>query len=95
MKVVWTIGAKEDLKDIVSHIRKDSPDSARRVGKVIRERIANLSSMSYRGRKSDSEDDALEMVFAPWPYVAVYEVVDQTVYIEGIRHTSRETFRRS
>jgi len=95
MKVVWTIGAKEDLKEIVAYIRRDSPHSARRVSKVIREKIANLSSMSYRGRKSESDDDALEMVFPPWPYVAVYEVVDQTVYIEGIRHTSRETWRRS
>jgi plasmid stabilization system protein ParE len=94
MNVVWTIGAKEDLKEIVFYIRNDSPDSARRVAKFIREKTASLSSMSYRGRKSDS-DDALEMVFAPWPYVAVYEVIDQTVYIEGIRHTSRESWRRS
>jgi len=64
MKVVWTEGAKEDLKEIAAYIRKDSRDAARRVTSAIRARVATLSSMSQRGRISDS-DDALEMVFAP------------------------------
>jgi plasmid stabilization system protein ParE len=81
------------LKEIAAYIRRDSRDAARRVTSAIRARVATLSSMSQRGRISDS-DNALEMVFAPWPYVAVYEIIDDTVYIEGIRHTSRETWRR-
>jgi plasmid stabilization system protein ParE len=79
MKIIWTLGAANDLTE-----------AGRRVAKVIYDQTMSLASMPYRGRKRIS-DSARELVFAPWPYVAVYEIIEEKIYIEGIRHTSRET----
>ena len=88
MKLIWTQHAADDLESIVIYIQKDSPEAARRVAKFIFDTIATLPSLPHRGRKRE-EDDGREIVFAPWPYLAVYEVVGETLYIKAIRHTSR------
>ena len=88
MKIIWTEGAANDLTEIVGFIMDDSPDAARRVAKVIYDQISSLVPMPHRGRKRLS-DNARELVFSPWPYVAVYEVIDDKIFIEGIRHTAR------
>ena len=49
----------------------------------------SLPSLPFRGRKRE-EDSALEIIFAPWPYIAVYEVVEEKLYVQAIRHTSRD-----
>jgi plasmid stabilization system protein ParE len=89
MKVVWTEGAADDLEAIVMHIQRDSPDAARRVAKEIFDTIMTLPSLPHRGRKR-MEDAGREIVFAPWPYVAVYEVIGEKLYVKAIRHTSRD-----
>lgn len=94
MKVIWTEGAANDLTEIVDYISQDSPEAARRVAKVIYEQTLSLASMPYRGR-TRTTDDARELVFAPWPYVAVYEIIDDKVFIEGIRHTARDSWQRT
>jgi plasmid stabilization system protein ParE len=88
MKVVWTQGAADDLESIVVHIRRDSPDAARRVAKVIFDTIMSLPSTPFRGRRR-TEDAGREIVFTPWPYIAVYEVVGEILYVKAVRHTSR------
>jgi plasmid stabilization system protein ParE len=59
------------------------------VAKSIFDAVMSLGSMPYRGRKR-STDSSRELIFAPWPYVAVYEVIDDKVYVKGVRHTSRD-----
>ena len=44
----------------------------------------------YMGQKR-AADSSRELVFAPWPYVAVYEVIEGKVYIKGVRHTARDS----
>jgi plasmid stabilization system protein ParE len=89
MKVVWTEGAAQDLTEIVDYIADDSPEAARRVAKHIFDSLMRLAATPYMGRKR-SADNSRELVFAPWPYVAVYEVADDKIYIKGIRHTARD-----
>jgi toxin ParE1/3/4 len=31
-----------------------------------------------------------ELVFAPWPYIAVYEIIEDQVQILRIRHASQD-----
>jgi plasmid stabilization system protein ParE len=89
MKVVWTEGAAEDLAEIVNHISQDSPNAARDVARAIFDGVAGLASFPNLGRKR-MKDSFRELVFPRLSYIAVYEVIDECVFIHGIRHTSRD-----
>jgi plasmid stabilization system protein ParE len=87
MKVIWTDTAATDLTQIVDYIGLDDAEAARRLAKVMYDRIMGLGKMPYQGRKRS--DGSRKIVFAPWPYAVVYSVVDEKVLIEAIRHTAR------
>ena len=89
MKIIWTQAAADDLESIVNHIRKKSPEAARRDAKEIFDTMMTLPDLPFRGRKRE-EDAGREVIFAPWPYIAVYEIVEANLYIKAIRHTSRD-----
>ena len=89
MRVIWTQAAADDLEAIVEYIYRSSPDAAARVAAHIFDTIVMLASFPQRGKKRD-EDDSREIVFVPWPYVAVYQIVHDGLIVEAIRHTSRD-----
>jgi addiction module RelE/StbE family toxin len=89
MKVVWTEGALEDLTAIVEHISRDSPDAARGVALAIFDGVSGLASFPHIGRKR-TKDSFRELVFSSVSYIAVYEVLEERVFVHGIRHTSRD-----
>ena len=64
------------------------PGALRRVAAHIFETVMGLSSFPGLGRRRKT-DYARELVFAPWPYICVYEVIENTIHIKAIRHTSR------
>ena len=88
-KVRWTGTAANDLARIVNYIRKDNPDAARRVAKTIFDGVSELRTFPSRGRIG-IVDHTRELVFAPWPYIAVYEVLQDEVQVLRIRHASRD-----
>jgi toxin ParE1/3/4 len=88
MRVRWTTTATDDLTHIVEYIRKDNPEAARRVAQVIFEGVAALRKLPNRGRVGLVEDTR-EIVFAPWPYIAVYEILDDQVQVLRIRHAAQ------
>jgi plasmid stabilization system protein ParE len=88
VRIVWSQEAAADFEEIVLFIAQKSPEAAHRVAKEIYDTINQLIATPLRGRKR-VEDDGLEIIFDPWPYLAVYEVIDQQLYIKAIRHTSR------
>lgn len=88
-RVRWTSNAADDLAQIVTYIREENPDAARRVAKAIFEGIVQLRKFPRRGRLGLAENTR-ELVFAPWPYIAVYEIVEDHVHVLRIRHASRD-----
>jgi toxin ParE1/3/4 len=88
-KVRWTANAANDLASIVNYIRKDNPDAARRVAQTIFDGVSELRAFPSRGRIG-MVDNTRELVFAPWPYIAVYEVLEDQVQVLRIRHASRD-----
>jgi toxin ParE1/3/4 len=88
MRVIWSDAAAEDLADIVDRIALDDDNAARRVAKRIFDDLMSLRNMPNRGREREM-DTSRELVFAPWPYVALYEVIGDKIFVKGIRHTSR------
>lgn len=89
MRVLWTEPASDDLTRIVEYIRRDNPSAAARVARTIYEGVAQLKQMPERGRPGFAENTR-ELVFSPWPYIAVYEVVADCVMILRIRHTAQK-----
>ena len=89
MKVIWTPRAASDLDEMVDYIGADSPDSALRVAGRIYDQVMQLATMPHIGR-SGEVPSTRELVFHPWPYIAVYKVADDAVRIIRIRHASQQ-----
>jgi toxin ParE1/3/4 len=89
MRVRWTTMAADDLAHIVDYISKDNPAAARRVAQTIYHGIARLRRFSNLGRVGLAENTR-ELVFSPWPYIAVYEVIDDQIQVLRIRHAAQE-----
>ena len=88
-RVRWTTDAADDLAQLVNYIRQDNPEAARRVAKVIFDGVADLRTFPNRGRVGLAKDTR-ELVFGPWPYIAVYTVSQGEVQVLRIRHASRD-----
>jgi addiction module RelE/StbE family toxin len=89
VKIRWTVPATRDLASIFRYICKDKPGAARHVKASISEQVSTLASMPFRGRIG-SVDGTREMIFHPWPYIAVYRVLSDEVQIIRIRHAAQE-----
>jgi len=88
MKVIWSKRAVHDLNNIVSYIQRDKPDAASRVATRIFDEVMALVSMPNRGRPGLASGSR-EIIFHPWPYIAVYRVVEDEVRIVRIRHAAQ------
>jgi addiction module RelE/StbE family toxin len=84
MRVRWTTDAADDLERICDYIAETSPDSAHRIARLIVDGIASLHTFPNRGRPG-RVNGTREFVFAPLPFVAVYEVKDE-VHVLRILH---------
>jgi toxin ParE1/3/4 len=88
-RVRWTTNAADDLTRIVEHIREDNPAAALRVARTIYGAVAELRTFPRRGR-TGLAPNTRELIFPPWPYIAVYEIIDDQVNVLRIRHASRD-----
>jgi addiction module RelE/StbE family toxin len=88
MRVRWTATAAGDLASIVEYIRKDNPAAALRVARTIYRGVSRLGRFPNAGRIGLAENTR-ELVFAPWPYIAVYEIVGDQVQLLRIRHAAQ------
>jgi addiction module RelE/StbE family toxin len=89
MKVIWTPRAASDLEGISDFIDERNPDAALRVATKIYSRLMSLGSTPEIGRMG-IVPGTREIVFHPWPYIAVYKVSRDAIQIILIRHASRQ-----
>ena len=89
MRVTWTKRAVRDLRKITDYIATDSPRAAARVASRIFDEVMALSSMAQRGRAGKMEGTR-ELVFHPWPYIAVYRIAGEQVRIICIHHAAQD-----
>jgi addiction module RelE/StbE family toxin len=90
MQVRWSPDAADDLERICGRIEMDSPDAARRVARTIYDGCARLRQFPRSGRNSLRMPGRRELVFAPLPYIAVYQVTESAVEISRIFHGSQD-----
>jgi toxin ParE1/3/4 len=89
VKVIWTHHAISDLDQIADFIEQDHPEAADRVFTRIFTAVMSLASMPQRGRPGVASGTR-ELVFPPWPYIAVYRVTGNEVYVVRIRHAAQK-----
>ena len=89
MRIRWTSTAAEDFARVIDRIRADNSAAAQRVARSIYEGIALLRKMPNRGRIGLAEDTR-ELIFPPWPYIVVYEIIEDQVQVLRIRHASQD-----
>ena len=88
MRVRWTRDAADDLERICDHIAESRPESARRVALTIVEAVGALQTFPHRARPGRVEGTR-ELVLAPLPFVAVYEV-QEDVQVLRILHGAQQ-----
>jgi toxin ParE1/3/4 len=89
MRVRWTTAAFDDFTRIVERIRAETPAAAHHVAQTMCKGIALLGPLPNRGRVSQAENTR-ELVFPPWPYVVVYEIVEGQVQVLRVFHASED-----
>ena len=91
MKLRFTPRATQDLADIASYVREQSPRAALRVRAAILESLQNLVLFPQMGRQQTLEG-VRKLVTRRYPYLIYYTVDDEAeeVVILAIRHPARE-----
>jgi toxin ParE1/3/4 len=89
MRVRWTVDAANDLTHIVERIREDNVTAAERVAQTIYKGVDSLRTFPNRGRVGRASYTR-ELVFAPLPYIAVYQVIEDQVQVLRVRHASQD-----
>jgi toxin ParE1/3/4 len=86
----WSLPAAEDLERICERIERDNPEAARRVARTIYDGCARLSEFPNMGRASVRMEGRRELVFAPLPYIVVYQLTEHAVEISRIFHGAQD-----
>ena len=84
-RIVWTVTALEDLRDLVRYIAADDRATARRFGDRMIKRIEGLAGFPRIGRKvPEYQNDLIREVILT-PYRLIYEVDDDGSVISVLR----------
>ncbi|MEO8115432.1 MAG: type II toxin-antitoxin system RelE/ParE family toxin [Phenylobacterium sp.] len=89
MKVRWAAPAEADLDRLVVHIAKDSVEAAIRMQDRLLEATADLAERPRRGRLGRIAKTR-ELVVPGTPYIAVYMVDPDTVWILHVVHGAQD-----
>ena len=86
-KVQWTSNAKEDLLNIITYIKEDSPSIARDVYQQIRSKANSSNFLPLRGRvvpelQKEGITMYRELISSSWRIM--YKVDNDTIYIMAI-----------
>jgi len=92
MNVRYRLRALADIDDIREYLEKRSPSGAFNVVQAIYASIRSIADQPYGSERTD--DPHIRMKVArPYRYKIFYSIVDDTVEILHVRHTSRRRWR--
>ncbi|MBU4318374.1 MAG: type II toxin-antitoxin system RelE/ParE family toxin [Proteobacteria bacterium] len=91
-QVAWAAVAKNDLKQIIEYIAKDSPDNASQILNKIKQKASDLYAMPDRGKivpelKDQGIHTYRELIVAPWRII--YRISDTTVFVLSVIDSRR------
>jgi toxin ParE1/3/4 len=85
MLVHWTAGAADDLELITDYLFHETPQHAARIVRSLYNSISALKSFPNRGRPG-KKPGTRELVVSSLPYIVVYQVSGDVVYVARILH---------
>ena len=88
MELRWTREAVSDLERIADHLFGHTPDHAERLVCALR-RTWPLLTFPNRGRPGKKESTR-ELLMSPLPYILVYTVRGDAVYVVRILHGAQQ-----
>jgi toxin ParE1/3/4 len=89
MELRWTQEAAADLERIADYLFEHTSGHAERLVRALFEAPATLLTFPNRGRLGKKEGTR-ELVMSPLPYVVVYTVREDVVYIVRILHGAQQ-----
>jgi toxin ParE1/3/4 len=89
MELRWTQEATADLERIADYLFEHTPDHAERLVRALYEAPASLRMFPNRGRLGKKEGTR-ELVTSPLPYIVVYSVREDAIYVVRILHGAQQ-----
>ena len=89
MKIIWLKKADQDLEEILDFISIENPAAAKKVYKLLKQKVAFLSELPMMGR-SGRVLETWELVITGTPYVVAYTIYEKQIHILRILHSARE-----
>jgi len=90
-KIVWSVAAREDLREIVRFIQQDNPEAAAAFGYTLIKRVDILENFPLLGRRVPEFDDDKIRELIHRPYRIIYQVMDEQrlIAIARVWHGAR------
>ncbi len=89
MALRWTQEAAADLEHIADYLLQHTPEHAARLVRALYDAPATLLTFPTRGRLGKKEGTR-ELVMSPLPYILVYAVRGDAVYVVRILHGAQQ-----
>ena len=89
MQLRWTEEAATDLELISNYLFEQTPEGAGELVRSVFDAPASLLKFPRRGRPG-KKDGTRELVLSPLPYVVVYTVRGDVIYIVRILHGAQQ-----
>lgn len=89
MRIKWTEGASRNLNHVRDYIAQDSPRAADKIVAEIIESVEQLLQFPNMGRAGRIVETR-EWVITGTPYIAIYTIVQNTIYIVRIFHSAQK-----
>lgn len=90
MQIEWSKGAEKNLDAIESYIAQDNPRAAAKtVLKIVKRTFEQLSQYHSSG-KPGRIDGTRELIFPELPYIVIYSVKQETIFIVRVFHAAQD-----
>jgi toxin ParE1/3/4 len=87
VRILWTIGASNNLTHVHDYIAQDNPDAANDVVLKIINSVGLLADNPAMGRIGRLFDTR-ELIIADTPFIVPYRVKDESIEILRVLHSS-------
>ncbi len=89
MRIRWTRAAANDLQRISDYLREHHPQYRQLTIRKLYDAVRRLKASPRRSRPG-RVNGTRELLFPPMPYVAVYQVGEDTIEVLRIWHGSQD-----